>query len=326
VLFIFARIIIQFVKIFIKYLTTFVREHFNPRLYLFFVLFTAALIFLNYRFDIEDGFIDSFYGSHLRMVFFFLLHGFAYYTVLLVSVWITGNWSILNNTTFWVKSLLGFVILSFDRSFYYHRDLSELIFGHEIRFITKLAGNMRSLPALIVPLLIMLFIFDKRGRFGFYGLRVKEVNFKPYFLMLLVIVPLTFTASFLPDFIDFYPVYKRSGGLYFSDYLQWPEWGVKLLFEVFYLLDFISVELFFRGFLVIGLMRFIGKDAVLPMAATYVVLHFGKPLGETVSSAFGGYILGIFAYYSRNIWGGVFVHVGVALTMELFAFMQMGLK
>ncbi len=59
------------------------------------------------------------------------------------------------------------------------------------------------------------------------------------------------------------------------------------------------------------------------MVVLYAVCHFGKPVGETISSIFGGYLLGILAYKSRNVWGGVFVHVGVALFMELFGFYQM---
>jgi hypothetical protein len=68
--------------------------------------------------------------------------------------------------------------------------------------------------------------------------------------------------------------------------------------------------------------KYLKQDVILPMAATYAVLHFGKPLGETVSSVFGGYLLGIFAWKGRNIWGGVFIHMGVAFFMELFAFLQ----
>ena len=52
-------------------------------------------------------------------------------------------------------------------------------------------------------------------------------------------------------------------------------------------------------------------------------LHFGKPLGECISSVFGGYILGVIALYSRNIWGGVVLHMGVAALMELAAFSQL---
>jgi len=89
------------------------------------------------------------------------------------------------------------------------------------------------------------------------------------------------------------------------------------MFELFYGLDFFSTELYFRGFLVLAFVRWLGPAAILPMAVFYVTIHFGKPLGETISSFFGGYLLGIFAYYSRSIWGGVLVHIGLAWLMEL---------
>jgi membrane protease YdiL (CAAX protease family) len=83
-----------------------------------------------------------------------------------------------------------------------------------------------------------------------------------------------------------------------------------------------AVEIFFRGFLVLAVGRFLGKDAILPMAATYAALHFGKPLGETISSIFGGYILGVVCFRSATIYGGIFLHAGIALMMELYAFWQ----
>ena len=81
-------------------------------------------------------------------------------------------------------------------------------------------------------------------------------------------------------------------------------------------------EFFFRGFLVIGMISLLGRGAVLPMACVYCFLHFGKPMGEAISSIFGGYILGVVAYETRGIWGGVIVHVGIAWLMELAAFTQ----
>ncbi|MDP6435740.1 MAG: hypothetical protein QGG46_00705 [Gammaproteobacteria bacterium] len=66
----------------------------------------------------------------------------------------------------------------------------------------------------------------------------------------------------------------------------------------------------------------LGKDCILPMVALYTSIHFGKPLGECLGSIFGGYILGVIALYTRNIWGGTIIHIGVALTMELAAHLQ----
>jgi hypothetical protein len=73
----------------------------------------------------------------------------------------------------------------------------------------------------------------------------------------------------------------------------------------------------FRGALVIGMAALMGRKAILPMVAVYCAIHFGKPLGETISSVFGGFILGALAYQTRHIWGGVIVHILIALSMEV---------
>jgi hypothetical protein len=79
------------------------------------------------------------------------------------------------------------------------------------------------------------------------------------------------------------------------------KWIYKLLYELAYGSDFISVELFFRGFLILAFVKLVGKDAILPMACFYCTIHFGKPLGECISSYFGGMLLGIVVFHTRSI-------------------------
>jgi membrane protease YdiL (CAAX protease family) len=95
-----------------------------------------------------------------------------------------------------------------------------------------------------------------------------------------------------------------------------PAWPWQLLFELSYGLDFVSIELLFRGFLVIGLARWLGADVLLPMAVFYCTIHFGKPLGECIFSFFGGLALGMIALRTRSIMGGLMVHLGLAWMME----------
>jgi membrane protease YdiL (CAAX protease family) len=101
--------------------------------------------------------------------------------------------------------------------------------------------------------------------------------------------------------------------------MGWSPWVPMAIREIFYGLDFFNVELLFRGFMVIGLSQWLGKDAIMPMVTTYCFLHFGKPVGEAISSIAGGYILGVLAFRTRGIWGGVIIHMGIAWLMELFA-------
>jgi len=132
--------------------------------------------------------------------------------------------------------------------------------------------------------------------------------------MLMIMVPLIAAASTQPDFQAMYPKLKLITNVTNTNDLSW--WK-KLLFELSYGSDFITIELFFRGFLILAFIKWAGKDAILPMACFYCTIHFGKPLGECISSYFGGIILGIVVYNTRSIFGGLMVHVGIAWLMEL---------
>ena len=159
---------------------------------------------------------------------------------------------------------------------------------------------------------VWIVIFNKKD--NFYGLSAKKINYTPYLTMLLIMLPLIATASTQPDFLATYPKIKEIIPLPGE---ATPGWLYKLLFELSYGSDFFSVEIFFRGFLVIGFIKWVGKDAILPMACFYCTIHFGKPMGECISSYFGGLLLGIVAYNTRSIYGGLMVHLGIAWLMEI---------
>ena len=133
-------------------------------------------------------------------------------------------------------------------------------------------------------------------------------------MMLLIMVPLIAAASTQPDFLRMYP---KLADIEPALVGVKNKWLYHLLHELSYGSDFISVELFFRGFLVLAFIKVAGKDAILPMACYYCTIHFGKPLGECISSYFGGMILGVVVYHTRSIIGGLIVHLGIAWLMEL---------
>lgn len=313
-------------KKFIAYLKDYIQDSYGPARYIVFFLFTGILIAVNFIIDFEDDYVDAYYGSNIRILWYFLLQAIPY----LLCLWMVtfGNkekfW---RDKWFWIKFIAGFAILGYDRSFHYHR---EFVLGLPQETIVFVYRSLKSLSGIfnnILPLFILYLLVDYRRRTtNFYGLTFKKVDYKAYGIMLAIMIPLIAAASFLPDFIEYYPKYKKVAGPQFAEYMQVGEWVAIAIYEFSYLSDFISIELFFRGFLIIGMAPHLGKHVVLPMACSYAVLHFGKPLGECISSVFGGYILGVIALYSRNIWGGVVLHMGVAALMELFAFLQLALR
>src|SRR4030095_6749576 len=167
--------------------------------------------------------------------------------------------------------------------------------------------------AIVVAILFLLWSrFDREQ--PFYGLTTSNFKWKPYLLMLLLMVPLIGAASTQNDFLATYP--KLKSILHFDESIR-LSWFHKLLFEISYGSDFFGIEVFFRGFLVLAFIKWVGKDAILPMACFYCTIHFGKPLVECISSYFGGLLLGIVVYNTRSIYGGLIVHLGIAWLMEI---------
>ena len=120
-------------------------------------------------------------------------------------------------------------------------------------------------------------------------------------------------ADSLPD-----PKMQRIDGL--EQYVQ-HTFPWKGLYELSYGIDFVTIEFFFRGFLILAFARYAGKQAILPVAAFYCSIHFGKPLFECITSYFGGIILGAVVFNTRSIWGGLIVHLGIAWLMELAGYL-----
>ncbi len=306
-------------------LREYLKEHFNLKLYVSTIIFISLLIYFNFKYDIEDSHIDKFYKTPWHAILFFLYQGIPYYITLVFVYLFTGNKKFFSNKRFWLLSLLGFVILALDRGFYHQVYFAKWISdGHSYRFIRRIANSLISLFVTVLPFYLIYKFLLKKELLHFYGLQdIRNVKLNPYLMMLLLMVPLIALASFQPDFLKEYPRYQRSGGSLIIKYFHFPKYAVVGIYELVYAFGFFIVELIFRGYFIFALVKYLGKDVVLPMAVTYCVLHFGKPVGEAISSFFGGFLLGTIALKTNNIYGGIVIHIGIALMMELFAFLQM---
>ncbi len=277
------------------------------------LLFLAALLFINYFFNLEHSWLSTLsplgYFLHIGVLFSILYYG---------AVFIKRGWRIFQDRAFLLYSAATLLIASLASSLLFVKAWTGSLSRFEAFYASQLLYNSAGTVIALVGLALLYFTYDRGKVSGFYGLRVKKVHhFAPYLGLLLMMLPLLLWASSQPHFLETYPIFRMEHNR--------PVFGLSLtqmaaIFESFYLLDFIRVELVFRGILVIGMARFLGKDAILPMAVIYCALHFNKPLGEAISSIFGGYILGVIAYYQRHITGGIIVHMGVAGIMELLAY------
>jgi hypothetical protein len=301
-----------------NYLKHHLREDFNAGQYLTIGIFLIICLTLNYTFDFEDNYLELMSGYPKFFAYFFF-YGIPYFFTTYVYALFKKRKNIFLQSAFWIKSVFGITILTLDSSMPYLEELVHTMFDIRLQFWAyKVAVNSVSFFTVFIPIVIFYTVFDKHEK-HIYGLSAHKFDTKPYFTMLLIMLPLIISASFNERFLIQYPMYKTSGA---HAYLGVPEWVTVAIYEAAYGLDFITVEYLFRGFLVIGMMTVLGRGAVLSMAVVYCFLHFGKPAGEAISSIAGGYILGVVAYETKSIWGGIIVHMGIAWMMEVVAFFQ----
>jgi len=169
----------------------------------------------------------------------------------------------------------------------------------------------------ILPVLVIRGLLGERvSEFGL-SLRGTWAYGRFYLLLLLGSAPFVVLASFHPEFQAKYPFYTIIEGE-----SLWPGFWI---WEVLYALQFVSLEFFFRGFLLHGLSRRFGYMAILVMMVPYMMIHFQKPGLEAFGSIIAGFVLGTLALGGRSIWWGALVHVSVALSMDLLAVWHRGL-
>lgn len=268
--------------------------------------FIALFIFINYYFGLNAAI--SRFAESIQYLCWFAVFLIAFSFAYLLKAFFSGA-SFFSNRKFVALVVIAPALFAWKMSFTFSFNLSNQLLQNAYW------NSVLYWPFKLVVLTGLLYIIWKIFDSGqpFYGITTKNFQPKPYLLMLLLMAPLIAAASTQSDFLAMYPKLKH------IQYVLQAAHPIvyKLLFELSYGSDFFSIELFFRGFLVLAFVKWVGKDAILPMALFYCTIHFGKPLGECISSYFGGLLLGIVIYHTRTIFGGLMVHLGIAWLMEL---------
>lgn len=166
------------------------------------------------------------------------------------------------------------------------------------------------------PVLAIKFVF--RERLVDYGLKLKGMFYCAwiYLAMAALMAPLIVWLSHTPRFQSAYPFYSLAPGE-----SLWPR---LIVWELLYASQFVSLEFFFRGFMVHGTKHRFGAYSVFVMMVPYCMIHFSKPLPETIGAIMAGIALGLMSLKTRSIWLGAALHIAVAWSMDGAALLATG--
>lgn len=299
---------------------SFVKRDFRLGTYVYTLVFIGIAIFINYYFGFYKQVLRPSYFSNDSVWVYPVFYTFIYFAAAIPVLLIGKDYKVLKDYRFYLKSLFFIVLYGVSIGFYEYRQWEfPALSSHEKHFLMRILGQLKSLVFIVFPLIMLKLFVDRRKVDSFYGLSWNSKHLDAYGILYLLLIPFLIITSFTPDFLNAYPQFRP---WVYEDVFGLSAWGRTMVFESAYSVDFVVTELFFRGALIIGMSAIMGPKAILPMVAFYASIHFGKPVVETISSVFGGYILGVLAFQTKHIWGGVIVHIGIALTMEVMGFIQ----
>lgn len=166
----------------------------------------------------------------------------------------------------------------------------------------------------VLPVLAIL--LTPRARIRDYGLSLKgfRQHMWIYVLLFLIVMPAVIVVSYTPPFQRTYPFYHLASRSGMDLTLWWTFYGIQ----------FFCLEFFFRGYILHGLKRSVGVHGILFSAVPYCMIHFGKPMLETLGAIIAGVALGTLSLRTRSIWSGFLIHISVAFSMDVLSMWQKG--
>ena len=154
------------------------------------------------------------------------------------------------------------------------------------------------LPILVIAILLRKNPIDFGLRFGNYRFWIPWVV-----LFLIVAVPILYFTSDMSSVQGYYRSHRN------FDFLTYA-WQIGI-----YMLGW---EFLFRGFMLFGLKDRFKEGSILIQMIPFVLLHFGKPEIETISTIFTGVLWGWICYRGNSFWPAFIMHMVVNLSNKAF--------
>ncbi len=132
----------------------------------------------------------------------------------------------------------------------------------------------------------------------------------------LVALPFIYVSAGQADFQAEYPLSKQAA----ADPVRF------LLYEGAYLLYYVGWESLFRGTMLFGLRERYGSwGAIAFQCFPSILIHIGKPVGETWASVAAGFLLGAVALRTGSILYVLAFHYAMGILNDVFCAMRAGL-
>lgn len=157
---------------------------------------------------------------------------------------------------------------------------------------------------LFIPLAAGFLIF--RDKPWDYGIRIGRWKLAIVLttVTLAVFSLIVYGASKIPEVYLYYHKYS----------VNWPPYILGRALYMF------SWEFIFRGYMLFGLEKSIGKSAIFVQVIPFVLLHFGATDLETLVTIPEGFILGYLAYKTRSFLPCFTVHIGIDVLMDVLTY------
>lgn len=154
----------------------------------------------------------------------------------------------------------------------------------------------------VLPILSIILLLRKNPLD--FGLRLGNWKLWGFHLAIVIIVglPILYGASRMTDVAAYYTQVE----------FKLVRYSLEISAALF------AWEFILRGFLLFGLKEKLGEVSILVQMVPFVLLHFGKPEIEMISTIIMGIYFGYVAYRSNSCWPAVLMHIYINITARVF--------
>jgi len=162
------------------------------------------------------------------------------------------------------------------------------------RYPTIKNGDLSTLLFYAVfPVLVILIILRKNPLDFGLGIGDFRIWWKYVLITCLVAAAVLYAGLFFPSLQKYYKQEHFNFAHYF----------------VINFIGLFAIEYMYRGFLLFGLKAKFKEGTILIQMIPFVLLHFGKPEVETLSTLFTGILFGYICYRGKSFWPAFLIHL-----------------